>query len=95
MPCTTCKRVVQINNTGICLSCQRGFTHHDQEDIYNIVEPKPFGVLDLTFKTMEEENALEERIQQENDFSKHSNRDEIGKASKASHRNSLKCRKKS
>ena len=34
MTCSTCARVVQINNTGICLGCQRGFTGLDAEDIY-------------------------------------------------------------
>ena len=34
MTCTTCNRVIQTNNTGICLGCQRGFPNVDQEDIY-------------------------------------------------------------
>lgn len=34
MNCSTCQRVVQINNTGICLSCQRGFTGVDAEDVW-------------------------------------------------------------
>lgn len=34
MVCSTCSRVVQLNNTGLCLSCQRGFTGLDAEDAY-------------------------------------------------------------
>lgn len=34
MCCTTCKRVVQINCTGICLSCQKGFSIWGAQDSY-------------------------------------------------------------
>lgn len=34
MNCNACQRVVQINNTGICLGCQRGFIGVDAEDVY-------------------------------------------------------------
>lgn len=34
MNCNTCKRVVQVNCTGICFSCQRGFMHEDSEDAF-------------------------------------------------------------
>lgn len=34
MNCNSCQRVVQINNTGICLGCQRGFTGMPAEDVY-------------------------------------------------------------
>lgn len=94
MPCTTCRRVVQINCTGICLSCQRGFVDVDQEDIYNTVEPAHFGVLDLTFQKMEKENAAQKRIQSENDFKEHLSRGEIGEATKTGGSNRFKhCRK--
>ena len=95
MPCTTCRRVVQINCTGICLSCQRGFVDVDQEDIYNTVEPAPFGVLDLTFQTIKEENARQKRIQSEDDFKEHFSRDEIGEAPKTGCGNRFKHRRKS
>lgn len=36
MNCTTCKALVQINNTGICLGCQMGFTRVPQEDAYPV-----------------------------------------------------------
>lgn len=32
MTCNTCRRVVQLNATGICLGCQRGFVKEPQED---------------------------------------------------------------
>jgi len=32
MTCTTCKAIVQMNCTGTCLGCQRGFTGTPQED---------------------------------------------------------------
>lgn len=38
MNCNTCKRVVQVNCTGICLSCQRGFMHEDSEDAFITAE---------------------------------------------------------
>jgi hypothetical protein len=38
MNCNACQRVVQINNTGICLGCQRGFTGVDAEDVYKSSE---------------------------------------------------------
>lgn len=34
MNCTSCQAVVQINNTGTCLGCQRGFVQEPQEDAY-------------------------------------------------------------
>lgn len=34
MTCTTCSRLVQLNNTGTCLGCQRGFTGMDAEDVW-------------------------------------------------------------
>jgi hypothetical protein len=32
MHCTTCRALVHINNAGICLGCQRGFSQIPQED---------------------------------------------------------------
>lgn len=34
MPCTTCKAIVQLNATGICLGCQGGFNPQNKEDRY-------------------------------------------------------------
>jgi len=33
MTCTTCRRVVQENNIGICLGCQQGFSKTDCDDV--------------------------------------------------------------
>lgn len=40
MACTTCKRVVQVNSTGTCLGCQRGFIGAPQEDAYEFHKPE-------------------------------------------------------
>lgn len=34
MECQSCKGTVQINNTGLCLGCQRGFIGVPQEDAW-------------------------------------------------------------
>ena len=34
MTCTTCQTVVQQNDIGVCLGCQRGFVGVPQEDVY-------------------------------------------------------------
>ncbi len=34
MNCTTCTVLVEVNNTGVCLGCQRGFVKEPQEDSY-------------------------------------------------------------
>lgn len=61
MECTTCKGVVQINNTGTCLGCQRGFTSEPQEDAWILEEEKNEDTLDkLLEKRKELEDALKE-----------------------------------
>ena len=44
MNCTSCQRVVQVNNTGICLGCQRGFMREPQEDSWKPPTPVYNGV---------------------------------------------------
>lgn len=34
MQCPTCTRAVVINNTGICLDCQTGFSKKEHKDIW-------------------------------------------------------------
>ena len=34
MNCGSCSAICQVNNTGICLGCQRGFTNYPQEDAW-------------------------------------------------------------
>ena len=40
MNCTSCQGLVQVNATGICLGCQRGFVNTAQEDAYLFHQPK-------------------------------------------------------
>jgi len=40
MECQSCRGIVQTNNTGICLGCQRGFIGVPQEDNYQVIEEK-------------------------------------------------------
>jgi len=57
MNCTTCQRVVQANDIGICLGCQRGFVGLDQEDLYI---PKPEkSVEELEDRKKQIEESLE------------------------------------
>lgn len=35
MECTTCHAIVEVNNTGICLGCQCGFTQVPQSDQFD------------------------------------------------------------
>ena len=98
MPCTTCNRVVKINNTGICLGCQRGFTGLDAEDVWKpspVEAAKATEVNRLQSRKKEIEDALKEVSKQEGDIGEHKDGDASGKAAKASRRDSLKRRKKS
>ena len=38
MQCTTCSSTVEINNTGICLQCQKGSSQRQKDHIYNSYE---------------------------------------------------------
>ena len=65
MECTTCKRLVQINETGTCLGCQRGFSSEPQEDAWkpeeNVQTDDFLGVksvIDLQEREKELEDAL-------------------------------------
>lgn len=60
MNCTTCQRVVQINNTGICLGCQRGFTGMDAEDAWKPPAKNTQNIPEDTLNIREIEK-LEER----------------------------------
>lgn len=107
MTCSTCARVVQINNTGICLGCQRGFTGLDAEDVY---KPQDLQVkvtddisktnaVDAEIKRLQDrqkeiEDALEEVSEQKSDIAEHKDGNSGRKAPKASCGNSSKRRKK-
>jgi len=90
MACTTCTQTVIANPTGVCLACQRGFTHKRQEDhyLYN-KERMPCGDyfppedLERWNQLKEKRHALEERLKQEDDLAEHQDRDESGKTPEA------------
>lgn len=73
MTCTTCQRVVQINNTGICLGCQRGFPNLDAEDVYKppVKTAKELEIEKLKAREKELEDAINKGIQQEDDQQEH------------------------
>lgn len=52
MQCTTCKRVVLVNDTNICQSCQNGFDPHNATDQY------------MDFKINSLQKALEDAVQE-------------------------------
>ena len=52
MTCNTCKTIVCVNDVGICKACQAGFAQ-PSDDSYEY------------HKTQEKIDALEERLQQE------------------------------
>ncbi len=58
MACTTCKRVVQQNNTGVCLGCQKGFTPELQQDSEFSEKVREFEAL------KEKERELEEQLRE-------------------------------
>lgn len=100
MECQTCRAIVQTNNVGVCLGCQRGFVGIPQEDTWKEGE---YGQnQDNTAKTMadlvkrkeEIEDAIKEGLQSEDDQQKHQERDAKRKATKTGGRNSAKRGKK-
>lgn len=60
MTCTTCQRVVQVNNTGICLGCQRGFVNLPQEDSLKAKTSTDSLIERLEAKAKELEQAIHE-----------------------------------
>lgn len=58
MTCGSCSGICQINNSGICLSCQRGFVNLPQEDAW--VNSKEREKVKLQERKEELENALQE-----------------------------------
>ena len=59
MTCTTCRAVVQINNTGVCLACQKGFKQAPEQD------HDAFTEQDQLAKLKKREKELEDAIQVE------------------------------
>lgn len=59
MTCGSCSALCQVNPTGICLGCQRGFVNVPQEDAWvNSEERKKLKLLE---RKEEIENALQKR----------------------------------
>lgn len=70
MTCTTCRAIVQLNATGICLGCQGGFSGPLEEENYKAikeeVEPKKeTGYLPTETKLKEEEDAVQKSSSEE------------------------------
>lgn len=60
MKCTTCQRIVQVNNTGVCLGCQRGFVNLAQEDAFKIKTSTESLIERLEAKAKELEKTIHE-----------------------------------
>ncbi len=58
MVCTTCQSVVQQNDIGTCLACQRGFIGVPQEDNFEIEPETNMEALEIRQKEIED--ALED-----------------------------------
>lgn len=58
MNCNACQRVVQINNTGICLGCQRGFTGQDAEDVYKVCHKDAINMHDMHNKEAKDVHGI-------------------------------------
>jgi len=56
MTCNSCRAVVQLNSTGICLGCQGGFAGQQQEDKYIPEEEK---IQKLKAREKELEDAIQ------------------------------------
>lgn len=76
MSCNTCRRVVWQNETGICLACQGGFSGKLAPDDYFLQNPMK-----------EEDYAIEEGIEQEDDWPKHKDGDSTWEVERPSRSN--------
>lgn len=96
MTCTTCQRVVQVNNCGICLGCQRGFPNMDAEDVWKppVKKAEESEIQKLKAREKELEDAINQGLQQEEHKQEHQGRDEERKAPEASGGNSSKRRQR-
>lgn len=56
MECTTCHATVEVNNTGICLGCQCGFTQVPQPDQF---DPRTKQKHEKTAKINEKIDAIQ------------------------------------
>jgi len=65
MTCGSCATICQVNNTGICLGCQRGFVNLPQEDAWVNSEDRQKYLLEQRKREIEE--ALEKSAETENE----------------------------
>lgn len=65
MTCTTCKALVQLNATGICLGCQGGFNPFNDEDKYVPVETQLQSKEEEITRLKAREKELEDAIQKQ------------------------------
>jgi len=63
MNCGSCSGLCQVNSTGICLGCQRGFINLPQEDAW--VNSEDRKKIKLMESKKEIENALQESSSEE------------------------------
>ena len=56
MTCNVCRATIEINNTGICLGCQRGIRSVPQEDSWEYAQEKKRR------QDMDETNELKKKI---------------------------------
>jgi len=85
MNCTTCKRVVIANETGICLNCQGGFSKGlGPDDYFMQAGAKPEQSIS---ELRGEIDAIKERIKQENNQQEHQGRNGGGEATTPSRSN--------
>jgi len=67
MECQGCRHVVSLNNTGMCLSCQSGFTGVPKEDSYMLQKNHKEKLIDLLLEEKENENALQKPSPEKDD----------------------------
>jgi hypothetical protein len=85
MTCNSCRSVVNLNNTGICLGCQMGFSGIGQQDSL-LFQKENFLKIKEDLK-----NAPKERKEPTNNLKQYRNRDKTRKKTAASGRNSPQC----
>ena len=93
MNCTCCHATVQLNNTSMCLACQRGFRGIPQEDSFEYMERK-LKIKELERKKQDLEDAIKERKEPESNLEQHQRTDGYRKTSEASSSHSPKRSKK-
>ena len=82
MQCTTCKAIVELNATGICLGCQGGFNPFNEEDKYNS-DAKTSQQKDDTKMRQEEVSKLKDREKELEDAIQKSSSEKVYVQSKA------------